>query len=79
MRGGVQTTTVDASMNGGGALPNDICEQTMPVLSLQLYAATPQCGRLRTNRNAYFGAYNEWLNLSQGYYPTNLFSLIVGR
>ena len=41
MRGWVQTTTVDTSMNGGGTRPVDISEQTMPILSLGLYAATP--------------------------------------
>ena len=41
MRGGVQTTTIDTSMNGGGTPPIDISEKTMPMLSLRLYAATP--------------------------------------
>ena len=41
MRGGVQATTVDTSMNGGWTWPIDISEQTMPMLSLQLYVATP--------------------------------------
>ena len=54
MRGGVQTTAIDTSMNGEGALPIDISEQMMPMLSLQLYAATPQCGRLHVYRNANF-------------------------
>ena len=41
MRGGVQTTTIATSMNGRGTRPIDISEQTMPMLSLRLYAATP--------------------------------------
>ena len=47
---GVQTTTVDASMNKGGALLIGICEQTILVLSLQLYVAAPQCRRLRVRK-----------------------------
>ena len=41
VRGGVQATTIDTSMNGGWTRPIDISEQTIPMLSLQLYAATP--------------------------------------
>ena len=41
MRGGVQATTIDTSMNGGWTQTIDISDQTMPMQSLQLYAATP--------------------------------------
>jgi len=41
MRGGLQATTIDISMNEGWTRPIDISEQTMPMLSLRLYAATP--------------------------------------
>ena len=64
MRGGVQTTTVDTSINGGGTRPVDISEQTMPMLSLQLYAATPPLEEDFTllQESKLCGAFNKGLN-----------------
>ena len=37
------------SQGGVGSLPIDISEQMMPMLSLRLYVAIPQCGRLHAH------------------------------
>ena len=52
------TGAVAQSQGGVGSLPIDISEKMMPMLSLQLYAATPQCGRLHADRNADFVVYS---------------------